>query len=440
MKKWTVFFLGIILALIIPKNVYATVIASGRCGDNLTWELSNEYDLVISGYGPMYNYKESYYMPSHTPTNECPPWINYRSKIKSLTLPDGITRIGNYAFYECKNISGQIMIPDTVEEVGHYAFCNCTKLYGDLDLPNITYIGITAFANVGITGLSLPQRDFDHEQNCFSGTKISGDFHLPEGVTKMPDQFMAHCDDLTSFTIPSTITTWNLEDNIIRAKKSGCGNYPAGGKRLSKIVNNSQFYIALPYEDSEFIDSDNKIYTDYIWVDAKNETKQIYIIGNGTAIRIPKIDSENEEQEEREKPKDPNPSTVPADTVQVSVGEEDKEFSNVKVLNQYPHDAINQKLLADMYAAQAKKRATIITQKNLVAPYGVSKEWKKSPHTIIWHDLKVKQGDTIFIVWYTPLYAPSLQMIPATVTEDGTIVFAIPYMGDMSVMSIVKLI
>ena len=144
------------------------------------------------------------------------------------------------------------------------------------------------------------------------------------------------------------------------------------------------------------------------------------------------------------KPSEPQtPSTLPAETVQILLDTDGTTFSDVKVLNQYPHDSVNQKLVADIYAAKLRKRASVLMQKNVITPYGVNADWKKSQHTIKWKDLPVKMGDRIIIVWYTPTFlgvASNLQIIQATVVEDGIITFNCPPMGDMSVMSIVKLI
>ena len=159
-------------------------------------------------------------------------------------------------------------------------------------------------------------------------------------------------------------------------------------------------------------------------------------------------DKDDKEDKEDKDDKQPNaetpqtPSTVPSGTALVSIGSDNKDFASVKALTPYLHDAVNQKIIADLYAAKLKKRASVITQKNLIPPYGVKNEWKSTSHIIKWKDLNVKKGDTIIVIWYTTSfmkYGSTLQTIPATVLEDGTIEFTVPYMGDMSVMSIVKL-
>lgn len=72
-------------------QTYSTVTASGYCGEgdgtNLTWTLYSDGLLEITGTGKMYDY-------SYKGT----PWYNYRKSITKLSLSDGITSIGDYAF------------------------------------------------------------------------------------------------------------------------------------------------------------------------------------------------------------------------------------------------------------------------------------------------------------------------------------------------------
>lgn len=91
---------------------------SGTCGDNLTWAL-NAFTgvLTISGTGDMYDYT----------SNSKAPWYNYRNSIEKVVICEGVTSIGEYAFYNCttfKNIS----MADSVTTIGSRAFYNCNSL------------------------------------------------------------------------------------------------------------------------------------------------------------------------------------------------------------------------------------------------------------------------------------------------------------------------
>ncbi|MBR3988649.1 MAG: leucine-rich repeat protein [Clostridia bacterium] len=120
------------------------VLDSGQCGDTLNWELTSDGVLRIFGEGAMYDYNK-YYEPS--------PWYKYRDepyvsadgknfidsngdtyvstegyhknnpmgyKVKSIVIEEGITYIGDWAFYRvCVD---EITVPEGVEATGIFCF------------------------------------------------------------------------------------------------------------------------------------------------------------------------------------------------------------------------------------------------------------------------------------------------------------------------------
>ena len=90
-------------------------VMSGTCGENLIWEFDEATGtLTISGIGPMYDYTD-------ISSGRFPSWAQYGSQVKKLVIENGITRIGDYAFYCCTNLE-KVSIPASIEEVGEYAF------------------------------------------------------------------------------------------------------------------------------------------------------------------------------------------------------------------------------------------------------------------------------------------------------------------------------
>ena len=95
--------LAMILALClifgqVPAAVFAAeIVASGTCGKNLTWTLSDDGVLTISGDGPMQNY-------SYASSNK-ELWYGNRSSVKSLIIDDSVTTIGYCAFCGCTSLS-----------------------------------------------------------------------------------------------------------------------------------------------------------------------------------------------------------------------------------------------------------------------------------------------------------------------------------------------
>ena len=86
------------------------------CGANLTWSLSGNGILTISGTGEMTNYTESSL-----------PWVSFANQIYAVVVSDGTTSIGNYAFSNCNNIL-YLNIPTSVKNIGSNAFDGCSKL------------------------------------------------------------------------------------------------------------------------------------------------------------------------------------------------------------------------------------------------------------------------------------------------------------------------
>lgn len=106
----------------------AEVVSTGSCGDNLTYTLSGDGVLTISGTGPMVNYNSS-----------TRPWASYVNDIKSVIIEDGVTTISHYAFYQTFIVS--VEIPASVTSLGYASFMS------------------SSLAEVYFLGSSLPSMD-----------------------------------------------------------------------------------------------------------------------------------------------------------------------------------------------------------------------------------------------------------------------------------------
>ena len=98
------------------------VTASGECGDDLTWTLYDDGELVIDGTGDMWNWFSVGYIPCDLPMTT-PSWSHYRSQISTVTISDAVTSIGSDAFsgYGYDKLTS-IEIPESVTSIGDYAF------------------------------------------------------------------------------------------------------------------------------------------------------------------------------------------------------------------------------------------------------------------------------------------------------------------------------
>ena len=130
----------------------------------------------------------------------------------SLTIPSTVTSIGYMAFYLCSGFTGNLTIPSSVTSIGDYAFSECSGLTGTLTILNsITSIGDYAFWKCsGLTGsLAIPGTVTSIGDSAFSGcTGLTGSLAIHSGVTSIGNYAFSDCSGLTgSLTIPASITS-----------------------------------------------------------------------------------------------------------------------------------------------------------------------------------------------------------------------------------------
>ncbi len=106
---------------------------SGSC----TLTLDDAGTLTVSGNGAMDNYTDEY-------GDKIVPWYDVRNSVTSVVISDGVTEIGDYAFFNFDNLTS-LSIADTVTNIGESAFSNCDSLKRITIPTSITSIGSNAF-------------------------------------------------------------------------------------------------------------------------------------------------------------------------------------------------------------------------------------------------------------------------------------------------------
>ncbi|MGM9551562.1 MAG: leucine-rich repeat domain-containing protein [Clostridia bacterium] len=175
MKKFlcTILTICMVFSTVFAVPAFAET-ASGECGENLTWVLTDDGTLTISGSGDM---------TSWTSTSSVP-WISYRSAITSVVIDSGVTSIGTYAFYNCTGLTS-VEIPDSMTSIGKSAFYKCT----------------------GLTSVVIPNSVTSLEERAFESCSGLTNVTIPDGVTSMGQMAFYNCTGLTSVTIGSGVTS-----------------------------------------------------------------------------------------------------------------------------------------------------------------------------------------------------------------------------------------
>lgn len=219
-----VLLLGLMLLL---PCIPAASAAGGSCGDGLTWSLDGD-TLTISGSGAMDNYSEA------SPA----PWYSSRASIMRVSLPDGLTRVGSWAFADCTNLSA-VTIPSSVEIVGDYGFYRCS----------------------GMTILSLSNGLRTIGQCAFEQCSALTDLRLPDTLLTIGDHAFYLCKSLTYVTVPGVVKSFGTGvfcycENLIRVDVNASITLPSwtfyGCDRLQTVtvegasVNPESLKIATP--------------------------------------------------------------------------------------------------------------------------------------------------------------------------------------------------
>lgn len=241
MKKILAIILTVCLMLtVMPFGIFsltasAETATSGKTGD-CTWSLDGNV-LTITGNGNMADYVSS-----------SAPW---GTSVKEVIIENGVTNIGDYAFYECtrlKNITisnsvtrigkltfweceslTSITIPNTVSVIGHDAFYNCVNLssvyitdiaawcniefqsYKDLyNGTPLSYAENLYLNNELLTILEIPDGVTSIGNAAFKGYDTLTRVIIPNSVKLIGDYAFSSCDGLTSINIPDSVTQIGL--------------------------------------------------------------------------------------------------------------------------------------------------------------------------------------------------------------------------------------
>lgn len=205
------------------------MIDAGSLSGGLTWTLTEDGVLTISGSGEM---------PRFAGDGKSAPWYEYRQRILCAMVDQGITGIGAYAFYACdqldtvqigENVESigahafdgcakllSVQLPEQVQRVGGYAFFGCTALRS-VSLPEgLTEIGASAFEKcTGLKRMDLPGKLERVSDSLLKDCTALTDVTIPEGISAIGSGAFSGCTALGSIALPQSVTDLGGQDGAV---------------------------------------------------------------------------------------------------------------------------------------------------------------------------------------------------------------------------------
>lgn len=261
MSKSKILLLLAVFLLISPlSNLFtasaAPVVASGKCGPNLTWERTSDGVLTISGSGAMYDYDEA--------TNPSPFY-----GVEVVIIGDEVTRIGEKAFFSISSLQ-KIIIGKCLTSIGDNAF------HMDHGITEVHITALETWLNIDFEGsYSNPLHGYSSE--LYLNNERITDLVIPEGIKEIKKDAFYNYLQLQSVTIPASVT--KIGDSAF----SGCTS-------LSDVyITNMEAWCNIDFEDYGYsasniglvhlLYSNPLIYADNFWLNDKLVTD--LVIPNG---------------------------------------------------------------------------------------------------------------------------------------------------------------
>ena len=161
-----------------------------------------------------------------------------RTSLTSVTIPNSVTSIGEYAFYECTSLTS-VTIPNSVTSIEYAAFSGCALT--SITIPNsITSIADTTFAGCySLTNLTIPTSvtniGFDAFSACPSLTSVA----IPSSVTSIGGYAFSGCGSLSAITVDALNPAYSSVDGVLFDKSQTTLIQCPGGKTGSYTIPNS---------------------------------------------------------------------------------------------------------------------------------------------------------------------------------------------------------
>ncbi len=172
------------------------IVDSGECGaegDNVTWTLYSDGELIISGNGAM---ADNFFEFS-------------KLDIKNVIIESGVTSIGSWVFARCDELAG-ITIPNTVTSIGDSAFSGCDSLTSVIIPVGVTTIGKAVFFNCkSLESIAIPAGITSIAELSFCGCKNLTSITIKKSIIYVGETAFEGCSSLTDVSFDGTEQEWN---------------------------------------------------------------------------------------------------------------------------------------------------------------------------------------------------------------------------------------
>ena len=184
---------------------FGNPVKEGACGETVKWKLDEKGCLTISGTGNMDNFSE---FGDFSEGTAKAPWFAFADEITSIELMDGITSVGDYAFYKMSHAQ-TVTLPEGLTRIGESAFSGCESLTS-LEWPrSVTTLADSVLAYSGLTS-----------------------FTVPKEVEFIDKYALAGCKALTNITVEEGNPAYVSKDGVVFNKAENVLEiYPASGNR-----------------------------------------------------------------------------------------------------------------------------------------------------------------------------------------------------------------
>ncbi|MBR4623554.1 MAG: S-layer homology domain-containing protein [Clostridia bacterium] len=175
---------------------------SDKCGDNLKWSIDGTGVLTISGQGAMYDFEALDELTTA-------PWRSQADSIKKLEIKNGITYIGNNAFYGLSNLESVIMA-DSVEIMGTAVFRDCKKLKNVHLSESLIEVSYQSFyENDSLVSIVIPRKvQLIHKTAFYKCDKLKR-ITLPKSLVYIYASAFSHDENLSQVFFEGTKAEWD---------------------------------------------------------------------------------------------------------------------------------------------------------------------------------------------------------------------------------------